>query len=776
MQDIIIESSNQSSGASTKVRKVRITTSRGIVGYLFDLLVKSLFVALLFGTNFLLFVGAGKQAVFENGFSLTPEIGIVLGCFTVVAFLLMFLVSFSAVLQNLVVSCIVGGFVLALLNQFSLYDAASILVPMLSPFVGFDVAMMFDGYSQWILSIGVGILTFIILLRSTKISVIYFVGIFVVIFMGLLADNFLTKNPFNNFVVKYDNYLDKPIVKNPKKYVYIFLPNATSYITLGEMKNQSGKTDDAEKIKGRLIAFLAKNGFWVYPNAYVTDTDTMDNTVELLNNLDDKKADEHTLRNVQIDGLWDFSGNHDEYVFLRNAKLVDVYKNSGYRITALNSRGIDLCKKNNSQLADKCIDKINAPVDMGDFQLDNWKKAQFLLLQWFNNMRLVSDWSFTYGLIDGFVDAAKLPIMGVSYDSLYVVNSFKMLDVLLEEIEKNKGNRAYFVFLDLPSDMYVYNEFCKVKSQDKWLNLENNKWVHANNLFEKRKAYQEQFSCLIGKLEQFMRELHNRKLDENTVVFLQGVSGVNVLGGPAVNDFTETFKYKHSVLFAVKDPKRNNFSINNQMCESRELLKNYLYLKGDCKEFNGLKVHSSVAKELQKTLLSNVLKQNTINEYLKNYDEWYEKWIFANQLNSNKNKALSLDDKDKNENINLTNSNKKESSKKDVVDDTKPEVGTLDKPQFVDLPEEREVGVSEVVNNPIDEGKEQEVLTIKDVSEQENIAKTNTLENDSIPLENVDSLEDEQKEKVTEVEASDEADMVPEELKKNVFQHLEATK
>lgn len=43
MQDVIIESSNQSSSLAANVRKVTIKKSRGIFSYMFDWLIKGLF-------------------------------------------------------------------------------------------------------------------------------------------------------------------------------------------------------------------------------------------------------------------------------------------------------------------------------------------------------------------------------------------------------------------------------------------------------------------------------------------------------------------------------------------------------------------------------------------------------------------------------------------------------------------------------------------------------------------------------------------------------------
>ena len=74
MQDVIIESSNQSSSLAANVRKVTIKKSRGIFSYMFDWLIKGLLTALLLIMNFLLFAGSGSQKVFADGFMLQPEI------------------------------------------------------------------------------------------------------------------------------------------------------------------------------------------------------------------------------------------------------------------------------------------------------------------------------------------------------------------------------------------------------------------------------------------------------------------------------------------------------------------------------------------------------------------------------------------------------------------------------------------------------------------------------------------------------------------------------
>lgn len=625
MQDIIIEGSNQSSNLVANVRKGRVKKPRGVVRYVFDWIIKGLFVASLLSIDFLLFAGSGNQQLFDGSFMLQPEIMAILTGLLFFSLFMMFLVSFSSFLQNVLTALIAGGFMLAILNQFAQYDKSSILVPMMTPYLGAAAASIFTGISHWVLAIGAGIFTFIILTISSKSNTAYFVGILLVILGGIITDNYITRNHDKEFVTRYDNHLGKD-VPNARKYVYLFLPNATSYVTLGELRNQLGKTDKAVQTQERLIAFLAKNGFWVYPNAYVKGSDPLMNMVEDLNNIDDKKAEEHIQRNVAIDSVWNFHNVRDEYVYLKNAKLIDVYKNSKYQVSAYQSRGIEFCDKNNEINVDKCVDKVNVPVDVSSLKLSTWEKSKFLLLQWLNSFHFITDWSVVYGALDGFINAEKTPIMGISYDSFYVVNSFKTLDKVIEDIASDQGNRAYFVFMDLPSDMYVYDEFCHLKPQDQWLAMDNYKWVNNKNLFAKRAAYQDQLSCMIGKLEQFMQKLNDQKQADNTVIFLQGISGINDVTNIKTEDYIEKFKSENLLLLAIKDPAKNNFSVNNQICESRELVRNYLYKQGNCRELNRMDLQDTAAKELQKDLLKSVLTKEKVNNAMKNFDIWYQSW------------------------------------------------------------------------------------------------------------------------------------------------------
>ena len=72
-------------------------------------------------------------------------------------------------------------------------------------------------------------------------------------------------------------------------------------------------------------------------------------------------------------------------------------------------------------------------------------------------------------------------------DTVYYDNelSIKTFDILLQNIEEDKGQQAYFVFVDLLSNMYIYNEFCQIKPTDEWYDISSLPWI-KNDLSQQR--------------------------------------------------------------------------------------------------------------------------------------------------------------------------------------------------------------------------------------------------------------------------------------------------
>ena len=100
-------------------------------------------IGLLLGINFLLFASAGNFKVFPSGISMSSEAVFILAAIFGVSLMLMFLISFSSFLQNVVSAVVVGFFVYISLNQFAMFDKFSFLSYMLAPYLGNDIAMNF---------------------------------------------------------------------------------------------------------------------------------------------------------------------------------------------------------------------------------------------------------------------------------------------------------------------------------------------------------------------------------------------------------------------------------------------------------------------------------------------------------------------------------------------------------------------------------------------------------------------------------------------------------
>ena len=108
MEDIIVDEPAPTSIRSRKQKRFRRSRPRrDLTVYLFDWLVKGMVVALLLSINFLLFSSAGNFTVFSSGFSMSYETFFVLAAIFGVSLALMFLISFSSFLQNVITAAAV---------------------------------------------------------------------------------------------------------------------------------------------------------------------------------------------------------------------------------------------------------------------------------------------------------------------------------------------------------------------------------------------------------------------------------------------------------------------------------------------------------------------------------------------------------------------------------------------------------------------------------------------------------------------------------------------
>lgn len=592
-QDLVAKESVATSVPKVKVivKKVKVKKKSSITGYFFNLFFYTLFIAALLATDFILFADAANSNLFSTPYALTYQAKMILMGIGVFSLAFVFLFSFSAFMQKLFASFIFGCFVIMIMNHFALFDETSFLYGLVEGVLNDKIALKTIGSSHIIMAVIFGVILFAFFIFSKKSSIAYFIGSVILIcgYVGFYkCVNYQEKPEFETLI----DVEKGAEVSNPRKFVYIAVPNLASYSFLNNIRDDKNESDRVNKLTDTMLAFYAKHNFTIYPNAYVDDNNE---TTNLVKNMNGEEAKE-----ISINGYFDFSRINDKTVYLKENKMLDTFRSRDYKLTAYQSRGVELCKVNNVFAVDKCVEKQNMP--------SNVQKTAVLAAEWIESTGILNNFSALHFMVNLVMSADEKPIVGVPYSKLYVVDSFKILDLLTEDIAKDKSDNAYFVFMDLPSDMYVYDEFCKLKSPSFWTSLEKFPWVKNANLFKKRNAYVDQTLCMFGKLEEFMQ-----KIDANTTVVLQGLSG-------AADLHAETSGYE-LVNLAIKDPSQTDFAVKLDTCRASDILKGYLFnTEEKCEEI--------AAPELKNLIITG----KTVNAAKRNFEVWYLDWLKFNDF------------------------------------------------------------------------------------------------------------------------------------------------
>ncbi|MDY4841449.1 MAG: hypothetical protein SO314_03695 [Alphaproteobacteria bacterium] len=630
MDDVIINSEARTEAkpqpVKAPVKKVNVQKpkkKRSFFVYLLDLVQKTLIAALLLGINFVLFCGAGSFNMFEAPFVpagevLTILIGIVFVCFAFV-----FLFSFSKFLQNLFLATVAAAVFLATLNQFALFDQGAVLYGWAKAYAGNDVSY-FAEYSHYILAALVALFTFVFCTTAKKSTVSYFIGILLIVFAGIVFDNHIERNKNRDFRVVFENPADAPKGKG-KKFVYIAMPNLGSYSYLQSVAKDNPR---AEKALSAMLGFYNDNGFTMYTNAMVADKDAVKNLTATLNPARSENVDKLELKKPWIFGNWDFSRINAGRTYLKENQIFDVLARSGYEISAYQSRGLELCMKNNGPAVHHCLEKNNFPLNLSGSKLSKADKTLALTGEWLESTELAKGSSMLYSVLDTVMNVDNVPLVGTSYDKLYVVDSYKVLSQAAKDIAKAKTDAAYFIYMDLPSDMYVYDEFCRIKPMNLWTRKDDLDFGPAAPLTKKRDAYFDQLACAYGSLQSFVDDLQKSGQAKNVVLIVQGLSGLN---DNVTTVAAENLQNRQSVSMAVRDPLRQGFGIKKEICTAPEIFQRYLFKKGECQPEKALGVHAEVYKNLVKALDGYKITKEDIAKASEKFKLWYKDWKKAQE-------------------------------------------------------------------------------------------------------------------------------------------------
>lgn len=568
----------------------------------------ALYITFLLATDFILFSGSGNIEVFRSSFLPIPEISFILLGFLVFSSLVVYLLRNFNTAKNILASLVTFMLVLVLYRQFS-------MIQQIMSIGGTSVPV----YSA--LGLGFALVCYGIFYFGNMLARFLYMFAAGVMFVHVCT-SYMNQPNLPEFLESYRS--EKAGKGENKRFIYFMFPNLSSYAYLSSIGNA-----EAVRTKNIMQGFYQKNNFTVYPKAFTEEDTFLDNMVRSLNPDSDKSSSKHILKTRLLAEYWRFYNIRREYINLKDNSLYDFFAKSGYMLSAYKSRDFDMCHTNHKISVDRCIEKINQPVNIYDIRLSTLSKMNILLMEWLASMRIINNMSSIFAFVSNFIDLTKAPMVGIDYSNLYVVNSIKTFDVLLQNIKEDKGKQAYFVFVDLPSNMYIYNEFCQIKSTDEWYDIANLPWIKNDLRNERKKAYLQQVRCLYGELEYFMRHLRENDLLNESTIIIQGTSSVNNFKNDKSSLFNEDFINNRLVNMAIYDKSLQKKPIDWRFCSTNQILTSFLSGKNKCRKKMNFSVHEKIIATLNDEI--GVLSAEISKDARKNFEKWYEGWMIINK-------------------------------------------------------------------------------------------------------------------------------------------------
>ncbi len=595
---------------------------------LHNLILRSIIAFILLAMNFVMFTSAGNYFSYKG--DIPTEFILVLFLLLFLTSLIMFLLSFSALLQNIFVALIAVFFVLSFFKQFALFDETTIFSDLLIKFADPLTALKYANSSHYIIAFFTGLLLFFLMVYANKKTVLIFITCLLASFATLTY--YQSTHALNRGmnVVNYE-HRNLPSNNNSSIFILINIPNLGSYANLQDLLPDENSAK--QKAVSNLFSFFAKNNFTLYSKAYVTEEDANTNLINLLNYSSDKDVKDHIYKPQKLSQYWDFNNKKHRSFSLQNNELLEKLNRLHIYNTIYENSDIELCHLQDKQLADKCIMLQPAPNKLSPRYLNVFKRTMLLIAQWIYHSGVNINLEQAYNLVNFATNAENIPFLGINVSNLDAFASLNVLDHLANDIIENKSDRAYIVNLNTLSNLYIYDEFCNIKPMSQWKNQTNNPWVSDVNMYLRRQAYLEQLSCLSGKLHNFIQTLEANNITDKANIIITGSSGLGSFHNKLNRSFVEKFKADNLVAMAIKTPKNKQFSMINDLCSTVGIMRGFMNKTNQC----GTTTPNSSAENMQNlyTELNNSnLAQNVLRILTANFDEWYPKW-FANNEDKN---------------------------------------------------------------------------------------------------------------------------------------------
>lgn len=621
-----------------KSKSSRFVCWTGEGNFFYDKLLRVLYLTLLFVINLVMFIYSVNGRVYENGVINEALLYIVSGVGLFFLVLILFF-SFSKRVQNIICALFTMIFVAIFYYQFAEFNPDTFVEQWLEKKASW---LTFIGIvpSCWLVGLLGGIIIYFIFKYSMVILFVVAV-LFFATFLGI-KNKEVIKNSETGYTVVKD--LEKNVGnRRDTNLVYFMLPKFPSYHFLSTVRDVNFRD-----LRNAVIGFFATNEFEIYPNAFVLNPETAENVIDIYNQVDYTSSTSKNRGYSEYFNDWNFIHGGYDFVGLEDNRLYDYLAEKGYGISTYVMPGFNLCMKGGNVKTDRCVVKEDRSVSWYDRKASLEQNIHTILTELLLNMKRRS-----------LVSTAKILANNSSIKG-YKVNAEnrrvsiegapKIFEVLAKHVKKDRDGQVYMVYVDLPSDIYVYDEYCNIKPRSEWIALKDNS-LYSGGIDEKRKAYVEQTKCLIGKMQEFLDEMKESGKLNKTDVIVQGVSSIRELGGMVAGQYGNFVKDK-LVGLGIRKAKRTKFLINANVCLASDFTKTLIRFQDYCYTVDNMKLGQADTFNLKKNLINNsVIRGGKITSIAVNYRDWYEDFKKNNVDYQNKmaEKKKIIDEKNRKE-------------------------------------------------------------------------------------------------------------------------------
>lgn len=585
----------------------------------FDKLLRGLYLFLLIAFDFVMFIYSINGKLIENG-TINQAIVMILGVFFAVLVILMLILGFSKDIQNGVCAIFTMLITAAFFYQFAQGDVDSFIEHWCDQHASW-LSFFCLIPSPWMVGLFLGIIIFF-LFRSTL--PLLFVTM-VLLFTGLVG---IQRNEF----IKYPNAEYQEIKSfsalsdqdNRDNTIYLFIPQLPSYQFFNGVKEK-----ELRELRDIVIGFLADNGFEIYPNAFVQKNDTMSNIIDILNQVDYTSQLSRNRGFAEFVNNWNFVHGGLDVLSLEKNELNAYLQGNGYKVSMYAMPGFNFCMRGDDFYADRCVVKSDKTVSLYDTRATTEKNVYALLGEWIISLNSRDLKSFA----KMFIDMSSLKNYKILAENrrISAEGSTALFDELLDDVKRDPDGHVYLTYVDLPSNVYIYDEYCNLKPRKDWVALKDNS-LYPGGIDAKRVAYAEQTKCLFGKLQEFMDALKGSEKLQKTNIIVQGVSTIRELSGMS-GDLYSNFVSEGLVTLGIRRAQSPKFLINANICLASDFTKTFINHHDFCYTLDNMSKYNTEDKYLlKKNLINNsIMRNGLLHNSIGNFRDWY-KLYKANSL------------------------------------------------------------------------------------------------------------------------------------------------